>query len=81
MTLAGGHADSLSLSDFLDAAYALLVEAHQSIPGGNLMDALSSTEEWRAGGPEAEAAEEAAVERENARSLEQFNAMMRGVVK
>ena len=81
MTLAGGNADSLTLSDFLDAAYALLVEAHQSIPGGNLMDALQSTEEWRAGGPESEAAQESEIERENARSLAQLQMMMQGVAK
>jgi len=45
------------------------------------MDALQSTEEWRAGGPESEAAQESEIERENARSLAQLQMMMQGVAK
>jgi len=81
VTLAGGEPDSLALSDFLDAGYALLVEAYASIPGGHLMDALEKTEVWREGGPRPEEAQEADVDRENARSMAQLEMMMRGVSK
>lgn len=76
MTLAGGDAQSLFLTDFLDAGFALLVEAYTSQPGGHLMDALEKTEEWREGG---EDSEETSVDRENARAMAQLEMLMRGV--
>ena len=78
MTLAGGKADELNLSDFLDAGYALLVEAYQSAPGGHLLDALEKAREY-AEGEDPDQVKEESVERENERSLAQLENMMRGV--
>jgi len=81
VTLAGGDANTLTLSEFLDAGYALLVEAYQSAPGGHLMEALEKAAQWSEGGPESEDTAQESVERENARSLAQLDMMMRGVAK
>lgn len=50
MTLAGGDPQSLTLRNFLDAAYALLIEEYtrQQVP---LLDAIQQTEHMRARGP------------------------------
>ena len=78
MTLSGGKADDLNLSDFIDAGYALLVEAYQSAPGGHLVDALEKAREY-AEGEDPEKVKEESVERKNEQSLAQLEKMMRGV--
>ena len=78
MTLAGGRPDEIHLSEFLDAGYALLVEAYQSAPGGHLIDAIEKASEYAAGtDEEQEEMRERSVESDNDRSLAQLYMMMR----
>ena len=81
MTLSGGRPDDLYLSDFLDAGYALLVEAYQSVPGGHLIDAIEKAQEYSEGAeePEVVAAEREAAK--NAAAVAELNSMMAGVQK
>ncbi len=79
MTLSGGRPDDLNLSDFLDAGYALLVEAYQSAPGGHLIDAIEKAQEYAEGAEEPEVVEAERVAAQNAAAIAELNSMMRGV--
>ena len=78
MTLAGGKAEDLHLREFIDAGFALLVEAHKDFPGGSLMQALEHTAEWREGG-DREEVQEISEGAKNEAALKQLSAMMKGV--
>lgn len=83
VTLAGGKAHALTLRDFLDAGYALLVEEAVRV-GVPLEAALDATNEWVAGGPKKKAEATAGVsqpiqtqrERTEAELVAQNNAAM-----
>jgi len=77
VTLNGGDPRTLSLRRFLDAAYVCLVESYQAA-GMNLIEALESTAEYRAGGVKKDAPPptEAAVARQNERSLAELQKLM-----
>lgn len=79
MTLSGGRPDDLYLSDFLDAGYALLVEAYQSAPGGHLIDAIEKAQEYAEGAPEAEVVKVERDAAKNTAAVAQLNSMMSGV--
>lgn len=70
----------MTLRQFLDAAYALLVEEYQRL-GIGLMDAIDKTVQWRAGGdqepPPPPSSEEVALQ--NDAALAQLQTLMAGV--
>lgn len=70
----------MTLRQFLDAAYALLVEEYQRL-GVGFIDAIDKTAKWRAGdgqGPPAPPSPEE-VARQNDAALTQFQTLMAGV--
>lgn len=67
----------MKLRNFLDAAYALLVEEYLRI-GVNLMEAIDKTLEYRSG-KEPEVALEKSEGAQNEASLARLNALMAGV--
>lgn len=87
VTLAGGEAHSLTLREFLDAAYVLLVEEGLRM-GVPLEGAIDAVKDWRAGGirpaggtaPATQAVpSEAAVVSQNQRALAELSKMMPGL--
>jgi hypothetical protein len=78
ITLAGGNPDGLTLSPFLDAGYALLVEAYRDA-GGQLMGALEKTAEYAEGAREPEVQQEMNEDLQNQASLAQLQNMMKGI--
>lgn len=91
MSLKGGDPEAMTLSQFLDAAYALLVDEYRRL-GASLTDALERTREYSAGfrpgtagGKETERTKPALVpeienhEAQNEMALVQLEAMMSGV--
>lgn len=80
ITLRGGNCDALTLRQFLDATYAVLVEGHirNGVP---MWEALQFMEELRAGKPaerQAVRSSPARQEAVNDQSLAELEAMLRG---
>ena len=77
MTLAGGDPERMNLRSFLNAGFALLVEAYTGL-GVNLVEACERA--WEGIGVEkAPEAVEASVEAQNEASFAQLEALMQGV--
>ena len=66
----------MTLREFLDAAYAVLVDEYRR-HGQNLFQALEEMSEWAQGGKQDES--EAAVIAQNTRALADMDAIMAGI--
>ena len=75
VTLAGGNPEAMTLRQFLDAAYALLVEEAQRL-GIDLISALESHSKWAARSL-LEAVNDTSIQ--NQRALAELEKMMSGV--
>ena len=75
VTLAGGNPEAMTLRQFLDAAYALLVEEAQRL-GIDLISALETHSKWAARSL-LEAVNDTAIQ--NQRALAELENLMRGV--
>lgn len=81
MTLAGGNPATLTLRQFLDAGYALLIEEYTRV-GVSLLEAVDQTANMRAGGPSVQSEDGASVpanvpsDKDNQRAMRELEAMM-----